>query len=658
MSEESKHELDPEYARHVFKYINDGLALTDDEGLVVYINPALEQITGYTFAELAGRKLSYLVHQKFHKVTDRAFKKINEKNSAVYEIRLNNKNGKTTDVCVRMAAVRKSEVYKGAAIIIRDITDSRDEKGELKKALSDATTAKNEREKFLASMSHEVRTPMTGILGMTQMLLKTNLDIEQRDYLESIEISARSLTKILNDILDYSTLDVEKTPLNQKIFRLEKSVVQICNNFMIRAGEKGIDLSVHVDDSLPNEVFGDEGRYLQVLMQVLANACKFTEEGFVKVSVSGEPGDGNTIEVKTTVEDTGEGIPEEIRNNLFESFSKASRNTMSIHGGTGLGLAIVKKLVNLMGGSIEVAGRKGEGTIITMIIPFGLKSAVDGTAESGENGTGSNQKLLEGRTILVVDDHPINQKLLVSMLNKSGVEVLTADSGDKALDVYRDHPEVDLILMDIHMPGMDGLEATKKIRSDFGNEQSDVAILAVTASVMSSDVDKINEAGMDDFIAKPFTLIELTDKIVEYMSINKQKNSKAGIQKSDKKKTDKVVDFQSLHEMTSGDQAVMLEMMELFLDQTPPLVDNLESAFEKSDWRSMAETAHKMKPTFTYMGIDEAFEISIELEKYREVKKVKKTEPVAKLINRLTAITSEAYKEIELASANIREEIS
>lgn len=173
-------------------------------------------------------------------------------------------------------------------------------------------------------------------------------------------------------------------------------------------------------------------------MQILSNACKFTEEGFVKITVSGKSVSGDTLDVKTVVEDSGDGIPEEIRNSLFKSFSKASRNMMSTHGGTGLGLAIVKKLVDLLNGSVSVADRDGEGTIITMDIPFKLKNDKDETAEAADSRIKTDKKLLEGRTILVADDHPVNQKLMVSVLGKAGGKVLTAESGNEALDLYRE----------------------------------------------------------------------------------------------------------------------------------------------------------------------------------------------------------------------------
>jgi PAS domain S-box-containing protein len=650
-------EIDPMFAVQVIRHIGEGLAVTDRYENFIYVNPTLEQMIGYTGEELVGKNSKDLVYEYHHSHVDNALETRKAKEKSVYEIHLKSKSGKPVEVRITSVSLWKGDEFIGSIAIIRDITELNKKAAALRKALVKAEEAKKEKEKFLASMSHEIRTPLTGMLGLTQLLLQTDINDEQQNYLESIEISAKNLTKILNDILHFSELDFDSIRIVRKPFDIVKMANQLCNTFKRKAAEKHIEYHLNTDESIPGKVWGDEERYLQILMQILANAFTFTDKGEITVSVFEEERDREQIYINTVIDDTGEGIPEEIRNSLFKSFSKASRNTMTKHGGVGLGLAIVKKLIDLMDGNISVTDKSGQGTVISFTIPFGLGNGTERETKDTERSADSNgDAKLSGRKILVADDHPINQKLLIGMLKKTGVNVLKASDGHEVLEVIRTNPDTDLILMDVHMPGMNGLEATRKIRSEFDSEISGVPILAVTASVMSSDLEAIREAGMDDFISKPFTVGELIERISEYLS-GPKKVAEADVKPTlnESEVTDKDIDFATLRDMTNNDEMIMLELVELFLEHTPVHLKKMKAALNDNNWHDVGVIAHTLKPTYMYMEMPEAHKITLELESCKEEGFEPDEEKVIMMVQELEQMSKEAYDNIERSAEKFRQ---
>jgi PAS domain S-box-containing protein len=653
---DSAPEIDPLFAVQVIRHIGEGLAVTDPDENFIYVNPTLEQMIGFTSEELIGLNSKDVVYEYHHPHVDNALETRKAKEKSIYEIHLKSKSGKPVEVRITSVSLWKEEEFIGSIAIIRDITELNKKAAALRKALVKTEEAKKEKERFLASMSHEIRTPLTGMLGLTQLILQTDIDEEQRNYLESIEISAKNLTKILNDLLHFSELDFDSVRIVQKPFQIVKMVNQLCNTFNRKAAEKQIDYHVNVDHSIPEKVVGDEERYLQVVMQILANAFTFTDQGEIKVFVLEVERDDEQIFINTVIDDTGVGIPEDIRKSLFKSFSKASRNTMSKHGGTGLGLAIVKKLIDLMGGKISVVDKSGNGTVISFTIPFGLVTRLEKTTGTDESAAENRDKNdLSGRKILVADDHPINQKLLIGMLEKSGVNVLKASDGHEVIEVCQENPDIDLILMDVHMPGMNGLEATRKIRDEFVPNLSEVPILAVTASVMSSDIDAIREAGMNDFISKPFTIGELKERITGYLT---KSNLIAEKHETSKPETDDsselLIDFVTLRDMTNNDEDIMLELIELFLEHTPIHLRKMENALEEKKWYEVGVIAHTLKPTYMYMEMPEAHRLSLELEECKEESFEANEEKIAKLVDKLVQVTEDAYHKIEKSAMQYR----
>jgi CheY-like chemotaxis protein len=376
---------------------------------------------------------------------------------------------------------------------------------EAKKIAEDSVKIKQD---FMANMSHEIRTPMNAIIGFTQLLLKTNLNEEQQKYLRSIKISGENLIVIINDILDFSKIEAGKLNIESVDFNLNQlfTDIKVIEENAVLA--KGLSLTFETDQSVPNWINADPVRINQILLNLLTNAVKFTHQGGIIVKVWSEQNNAKPY-LKILCKDTGIGISKEKQQYIFESFTQENGDTTRKYGGTGLGLTIVKKLLELMGGDITLKSEVGKGSEFFVSIPFG--SVEDKTTDEENTDLAFVAEELKGKRILLAEDNMMNQILAKKVLTDVGIITDIAENGLEAVDLVQ-KKSYDLILMDIMMPEMDGLEATKEIRKQFPSVQ--LPILAMTAFVFTGGDDKkIYEAGMDDFILKPFNPDSLYGKI-------------------------------------------------------------------------------------------------------------------------------------------------
>lgn len=625
-----------------------------DTLLPVYANDAFVGMSGISPEDLYREETSFLGGLEVKSdALEKSLDVIHHSKDFSDTLLISRKDGKKFWGDVTFISIMDKNIFKSHfATIIRDVTDAKKIESELREALEKAKEASREKQKFLASMSHEIRTPMSGVLGMAQLLANSRLDKEQAEYLDAIEQSAKSLTNLLNDLLAFSELDSDKIKLEKTPFNMNEALFHLSRTFEERAEKKEIHFRMEIDEALPEKIIGDRERYLQVLMQILANAFKFTENGSIVLRVNKDTGHNGYVRIRTEVEDTGVGMPDKLLNSIFEGFSKGDESMMTSHSGAGVGLAIVNKIVGLMDGTIDVISKQGKGTLVTVTIPFEKAEAEQLKKAPGKDKT-QGKLQLQGLCILVADDHPINRKLLEGMLGKAGVRILSVENGSEVIDMLKRNPEIDLILMDVHMPVMNGLEATRIIRTDFSPSLSQIPILAVTASAMSSDIEACKNAGMDDFISKPFTFNELTKKITHYTGASEEKAEFIFVEKKDEQNELSPVNFSALSEMASGDEEMMLELMELFLEQTPGMIENLRTAFDNSNRSEMAAKAHTLKPTFTYMGMPEAFEIVKDLEKYRD-EEIRRHDEVNEQIKRLEQLVAQAFHEISDEANHLR----
>lgn len=379
----------------------------------------------------------------------------------------------------------------------------------LEKAKQKAEESVQVKQDFMSSMSHEIRTPMNSIIGFTRMLQKTTLDEEQKKFLRSIQVSGENLIVIINDILDFSKIEAGKLNIEKQPFHLKRTLDELYDLELPVANAKGVEFKIVYSEELPEYIQGDSVRLHQIVLNLVSNALKFTEKGEVKVKVSCRH-DNDEEQLVLECIDTGIGISKEKQKEIFSSFTQEKGDTTRKYGGTGLGLTIVKKLAELMGGKVNVESEAGEGSNFIVELPLERSEKQEESDFEQEDAENID---ISGTRILLAEDNEMNQILARQVLKGFGIDVVLAENGKEAVDALAKQ-DFDIILMDIMMPEMDGLEATKKIRQDFQGRKQSIPILAMTAYVFTGGDDKkIAEAGMNDFILKPFNPDNLKKKI-------------------------------------------------------------------------------------------------------------------------------------------------
>jgi PAS domain S-box-containing protein len=619
------------YARSLIEASLDPLFTISPEGKITDMNNASVTITEVTRENLIGTDF-------FEYFTEPAkardiYKQIFAE-GFVADFPLTIRDGKLTDVLFN-GSVYKDEYGKvlGVVVVARDVTDHKRIEGELieakvraesatkiaeearskaENATMIAEDAVRSKQQFLSNMSHEIRTPMNAILGFTKVLMKTDLSEKQKEYLNAIKISGDALTVLINDILDLAKVDAGKMIFEKIAFKMSTSISAMIHVFEMKIQEKNLKLIRKFDQRIPTVLVGDSVRLHQILLNLISNAVKFTSEGQIEVSVQLLSEDEESVVIEFAVTDTGIGIAKERMDHIFENFQQASSETARLYGGTGLGLAIAKKLVESQGGTIAVQSIPKEGSTFSFILPF--KKTKDDAALEAESMELDPE--IKNIKVLVVEDMVINQLLMKTLLDDFGFEHDIVDNGRIAIEKMQ-NKSYDIILMDLQMPEMNGFETTRYLRKQMN---SAIPIIALTADVTTVDLEKCKAVGMNDYISKPVDERQLYRKIVElfkkYLS-GHENIMNADINSQQIASRSKCIDLSYLYTRTKSNPELLMEMIALYLNQTPSLIDKMKQSLVERDWDSLYSSVHKIIPSFSIMGINKNYEtIAVKIQEY------------------------------------------
>lgn len=491
------------------KYNHDAIISFGLDGMIINGNQMAEQLTGYAISELIGTRISRIVGEEA--IANLAF--VDQEYTAI-ERDINvvrHKDGHVVEILATLAPIIIHNHKVGFYLIAKDMTEQKRLIIE-KEAAERTNKAKSE---FLAMMSHEIRTPMNGVIGMTDLLLETELCDEQMQYASIIKQSGEALLTIINDILDFSKVESGRMELSIEPMQLNTIVSDVYYLNLPRARNKDLHVEISIDERIPDKLMGDGNKLRQVLINLLSNAIKFTQKGSISLSAKKIDQDDDEVCLEFEVLDTGIGIPESKADRLFEPFYQVDHYMTRQIEGTGLGLAISKKMVELMGGEIRYEPRRDQsGSRFVFTAYFSLQTNLDFIED--RHIQRSDDEIDSGLRILVVEDNEVNQIVLVKMMNKLGYKAVVVPNGKEALKACLEE-SYDIVFMDIQMPVMDGVESTRLIREQLAEDSP--YIVAVTAHAIKGDREKYMSLGMDEYISKPLSMNSLSEAIEKFKTL-------------------------------------------------------------------------------------------------------------------------------------------
>ena len=648
--------------RSIFESFQDVYYHANLDGVITLISPSVQEVLGYKPEEIIGKSIAYYLVSPNGKISLFIKNLLKEKRIKNFESALKTKNGVFIQSISNIRVVYDGNGQAlGIEGVLRDITELKNATEEVLRAKELAEKSLKVKESFLANMSHEIRTPMNGVIGMIDLMMDTILDKEQYNYMVTIKKSSETLLNILNDILDLSKIEAGKMVLHQRPMDLRITIEKVYTLFKQQAASKNNQISCEIDETIPPYLIADETRILQITSNLTSNAIKFTENGKVILRVRPQEISGNKYIIRMEVEDTGIGIDQENVKLLFNSFSQVDNSSSKSFSGTGLGLSISKELSRMMGGEVGVNSELGKGS--TFWFTFKATATDKTPVNRSENiieFVSGDQFNKETPYILVVDDNTVNRKVASEILNKAGCEVDLAVSGEDAIEkianVNASQKMYDLIFMDIQMPDMDGVEATRLIKTlSIPNLPP---IVAMTAYSMQEDREKFLAKGLDDYIPKPIKAQNLINKVKELVfkaQLNEQnkqvfvnqavQNESPTTQPQSQENTPQVVNMEVLNQLKKyGGQELIEQSLEEFASDTQEILDNCDQALVDQDWQEMKNALHTLKGNAGTLGVDHVAKQATNIEKNLKVDHIENIEEDFKNLKKYFQEFKQHYK--------------
>jgi PAS domain S-box-containing protein len=582
-----------------------------DQNIVMFFGKEMEQY-GYSTDHFFGRKLMDIWDEATATVVKPLFDNALRGRKARREILFSDDHYMINAIPVRN---NRGEVYAGISVMT-NISEEKHRESQLQHAKREAEAANQTKSEFMANMSHEIRTPLNSIMGFTEQLGKTSLNESQRKFKDLIETSSEHLLSIVNEILILLRIGAGSVSLEEVPFHVRNLFNEVNNTFRIRSQKKGIKMEFKVAKELPEVLVGDPVRLKQILINLISNSLKFTHFGYVECVAKAEEIDGDHVEMRISVKDTGIGIEKEELDIIFDPFQQADTSVTRKFGGSGLGLTIVKKLVELQNGTITVSSRKGEGTEFRIRIPYGIGKKEDLPEE--ERIYTIDKKLLTDKRILLVDDDETNQLLASTILESWNLAFDVAGDGKEALK-YLENEKYDVVLMDIHMPGISGIDVAKQIMNSGDHPNVGTPIIAVTANAIKSDISEYAEAGMDSYLIKPYREEILFNKVCNVLKIHAYKEphnysteGRTGLESEES--ISKSYDLNELINLSKGDIHFYNKTLGSFVSTSEKVLSNISTYLEHKQWQDLGEQAHKIISSARFFGLSEIANICVQIE--------------------------------------------
>lgn len=609
--------------------ISEGIGIADLSGNIFYANRAMRELTGQPLVGLNMRELYLQQLSDSDRVKMQENLKARAKGiSTIYEVNMRTPLGQ------RRFAVRGIPLFgsdKTAPVatlaVLRDVTEEHQTKTALEASKQAAEKAQAAERLFLTQMSHEIRTPINAVVGMTHLLLQTQPTAQQLEYLKAIKFATESLMNIISNVLDLSKIEAGELTLDEQMFSLSKLVMGLQHFFQHQVRYKSVLVVACIDERIERQLIGDATRLNQILANLLSNACKFTHLGCIALAVELLEAKGDKYVLGISVRDTGIGIEKAHQAHIFENFKQAHAQTHREFGGTGLGLPIVKHLVEMQGGRIDLQSDLDRGSCFTITIPFTVGQAVETSVweliapatvarmSANIETTQQTVRSLSGLRVLIAEDNALNQKLLLRLLEGWNIQADFVDNGEDAL-AYLQRRICDVVLMDVHMPRLDGCEATRRLRRQTDNPNNAVPVIALTAAALMEEKKRAFEAGMTEFITKPFVpeqLLMLLQKYAQHRNPNiipLANAAAAAVLASGDEATRKettaqalVFDLTYLQQLSNGDGQFIREILESFLEDSPSDLAALSEAAQRAQRVAAAELLHKQQSTYALVGL-------------------------------------------------------